>query len=161
MKKFFPYLLVLILFLSGCNVPLPVNGQTKLTVQQAIEKFEEKIQSKVLLPDGTLLYHFAPGYGIINHEESRLDLIYINKKNQSETLKVYIQPATSDLMLEQGDQEYTLEDGTRVIYRPYFSAAYAIEFQKNGLDYTLGLSKNGKNNDFGPDELLKIANGLK
>ena len=160
MRTILPLFICCFFFLSACNGTLVVNGQAGHTVKQAIQQFEELSQQKVLLPKGTMPYKLTPDYGLIHLEEPRLDLIYIDKKNRSETLKVYIQPATQELIQEQGDQEYTLKDGTRVIYRPYFSSAYAIEFQKNGLDYILGLSKHAENKNFDPRKLLDIANGL-
>lgn len=159
--KTFPYLLVIILFLSSCKGTLHVSGHTELTVNQAVQKFEEKVQHKVLLPKGTFPYKLSSDYVFIHQEESRLDLSFINENKPSEILKIYIQPATKELIHEQGDQDYTLKDGTQVIYRPYFPSTYAIEFQKNGLNYIVGLSKHDGNKNFHPNELLSIANGLK
>lgn len=160
MRKILTLLIVCFLFLSACNSTEDVNGRTQLTINQAVKKFEELSQHKVLLPKGIIPYNFTQSYGVINAVASRLELIYLNEKNRSETLRLYVQSATGELIQEHGDQEFTLKDGTKVIYRPYFPSAYAIEFQKKGLNYILGLSKNATNKSFDPKKLLNIANKM-
>lgn len=88
-------------------------------------------------------------------------LHYTNESN--EFLKITVSPAIANLERYKGktDKFYTLDDGTRALYRGEFDLGYELRFQKDGLQYTVAIgNKKNLKKKFRAEDLKKIVESM-
>lgn len=112
-------------------------------LQEAVKQFEDIYKKKVLLP-GT----FTHSVGKLDnaHKPPHLDISYYNSQNSREHFKMVVRPANGPIqMIPRIDRTYTMKDGTKAIYRVMSDHSFCFFlFQKNGLEYHLGIDRQGE-----------------
>jgi hypothetical protein len=140
------------------NHNLTSNPDGSKSVEEATKDFEKKFNTKINIPTKLPLI-VTRSYGLVDFE-SKLILGFFND-NTKEGVKVFIRPISKKLEKRTGDQVFVLKDKTEVLYRTNFPFAYAIEFQKGGMEYHIGVLKNKTiNQQVKPTDLIKIAESM-
>ncbi len=78
-------------------------------------------------------------------------------------VKILVSPVERQLknFKTKHDELHTLKDGTKVLYRTNNPVEYGIIFQKDGLQYAVGIgNKEHLNKKFSVNDLIQIANSM-
>ncbi|WP_245823516.1 hypothetical protein [Metabacillus halosaccharovorans] len=97
---------------------------------------------------------------MINNQE--LILHYTNESING-FLKITVSPASVDLdkYKWKTDKFYTLDDGTRALYRGDFDLGYEMRFQKDGLHYRVAIgNKKYLKKKFQAEDLIEIVESM-
>jgi len=125
---------------------------------KVVKEYEMKFKKNILVPS-KFPFEITSFHGSVNNE--RLMLHYTNESN--EFLKITISPTIANLERYKGktDKFYTLDDGTRVLYRGEFDLGYELRFQRDGLQYTVVIgNKENLKKKFRAEDLMKIAGSM-
>lgn len=141
----------------GKSTPPSSSSRTKTNVNKTIKKYEALYKKKLKLPKKVPI-EITKSSGTIIKDQSMLELEYFNE-NTKEIYKIFVRPIDQTLVKRHGDKIYSLKDGTKVIYRTHFRAAYQIEFQKDGWNYYIGIGRN-TNKKITPQHLISIADSI-
>ncbi|NIK69525.1 hypothetical protein [Paenibacillus sp. BK720] len=127
-----------------------------------IREYQYKFKRHLLAPTELPFKKVTEFHGYIE-EDSSIELLYRNDEING-FFKVKASPVTVDLdrfKFDKDDVYYTLKDGTKALYRVNYDLGYELRFQKNGMQYMLGIgNKKYLKVKYKPETLLKIANSM-
>lgn len=136
------------------NSTIPLLEEAKL-----VKEYELKFQKKLLVP---VYFPFE-----ITDFDGYLDNDFLNLTYRSESingmLKISVSPVVRQLknFKTKQDELHTLKDGTKVLYRTNNPVEYGIIFQKDGLQYSIGIGNKGHlKKKFSLNDLLQIADSM-
>ncbi|MFC7687489.1 carbon monoxide dehydrogenase [Ureibacillus sp. GCM10028918] len=117
------------------------------TVDEAVKEFERNCNCEVKLPTVMPEIAFTHGFSAIYDDKKNgvnqvLQIRFVNRKLKSNNFKIEIR---KDKLGMKGE-EVTLQDGTKGIYSENHLFTYLV-FEKNNLQYQVGLDKNLANPD--------------
>ncbi|KZE63285.1 hypothetical protein AWM68_15950 [Fictibacillus phosphorivorans] len=149
---------------SAKNQPLSIEELYKKSGFKSDEALIREYEKKYRLKIGTpkkFPFIISDMFGKIDHTDKppKLELAYINNKIPKDSLRIFIRPVLSKLQLREGDEIYHLKDGTKAIYRSNYGIAYVLEFQKNGVEYFIGIGKS-TDKTITVNNLMEIAESI-
>jgi hypothetical protein len=130
-----------------------------LSVQEAIEQFEEKIQKKVSLPT-VLPFNPTHKFGKLT-KNGDLQIHYVNNENEQQDFIFYIMyPASEiDKHISYEDKVVTLKNGSKAFFRTNSIHLRTLAFKKHELGYLIGGNPK-QNNKYNVEGLIEIANSI-
>ncbi|WP_175639120.1 hypothetical protein [Metabacillus schmidteae] len=126
---------------------------------KVVKEYEMKFKKNILVPS-KFPFEITGCNGYINNKE--LSVYYTNESING-FLKITIFPISVDLDKYKGktDKYYTLDDGTRALYRGEFDLGYEMRFQKDGLQYTVVIgNKKELKKKFKAEDLIRIVESM-
>lgn len=124
-----------------------------------VKEYEKKFNKNILVPS-KFPFEITGCHGSINDKELS---IYYRIESINGFLKITVSPISVDLDKYKGktDKFYTLDDGTRAIYRGEFDLGYEMRFQKDGLQYTVVIgNKKELKKKFKAEDLIRIVESM-
>lgn len=118
--------------------------QSYKPLPEAVKQFEDIYKKKVMLPKKLPPFTFTHKLGKLdNTKPPHLDISYFNAQNSQEHFKMVVRPANGPIqIIPRVDRTYTMKDGIKIIYRAMSGNAFCfVLFQKNGLEYHLGIRR--------------------
>ena len=132
------------------------------SVEESVKEFENRMKSKVSLPEVMPSISFTHKFGRYNdgteyNRYNELEIRFVHKDVSENIYKMDIRSIKDKLNFE--GKEYPLQDGSKGIYFEDYQFNFFV-FEKNNLQYLLGIHKK-LSNTVTPDTFVRIANSVK